>query len=65
MNVLIGVNMAYLSFIPNAGNSISVALITVILFFGLSIISLLIRIYKIRIKNDYEDTKLLRNLMVV
>ena len=40
MNILIGMNMAYLNFIPNAGNSISIALVTVILFFILSGISL-------------------------
>jgi len=40
MNFLIGINTAYLSFIPNAGNSISIAMITVILFFILSGISI-------------------------
>jgi len=40
MNFLVRINTVYLSFIPNAGNSISIAMVAVILFFVLSGVSL-------------------------
>ena len=38
MNMIVGINTAFLSFIPSAGSSISIALIVIILYFILSII---------------------------
>jgi len=42
MNILIGVNMAYLSFVPNAGNSILFSIIALLLYVVLSFITLIL-----------------------
>ena len=53
MNILIGVNIAYLSFVPNAGNSILFSIIAITLYTALSVIILGV-CYNAKINQDNE-----------
>jgi len=64
MNVLIGVNMAYLSFVPNAGNSLMFSIIAITLYTILSVISLILCI-KAMANHESDNTNMFRDLVAV
>lgn len=63
MNILVGVNVAYLSFVPNAGNSLMFSIIAITLYAVLSVISLGLY-YSVRTNHDDKDKKMLRDLSI-